>query len=551
MEPTATCGLANAPRNPCGFESPFLLYAESEETHDMAAKSKAVVNLDALIQRADLAAPGEASEDIADISVLDLDPKGFLYPALRKPDFQRETASWTPEQVADLIGTFVRRDLIPAVILWRAGQHVFVIDGAHRLSALIAWVHDDYGDKEISRTFFQDDIPDDQIRAAARTRELVEKQVGSFSEHKLALEKPDSVRPEIRELAPRLGWQKIPAQWIRNPDHGKAEKSFFRINQGGTPIDRTEARILNARHSAIALASRAILRGGTGHDYWDRFSASTQDKIEELGKEIHKWLFDPPFSLPIKTLDLPIAGQGYGPRVLPFVFDLIGVVNNISNAKTEDFVEDADGRETIRFLENTRKMVWRLCSTHASSLGLHPALYFYSRGGVFQPAALLSFAVLFREWDTDEYKTFTSVRADIEQFLLANRGITEAIRRLGSGARSRPRMISFYNKLISDFGRGKTSAQVRRSLRRNPELSFLVAEAAPESSTEDAKFTRDMKGAAFLHDALPQAPKCPTCHGLLHHNGMHAGHKKARRDGGHGTVGNAHALGRIPCCADH
>jgi hypothetical protein len=67
----------------------------------MAAKPKAVVNLDALIQRADLAAPGEAAEDIADISILDLDPKGFLYPALRKPDFQRETAGWTPEQVAD------------------------------------------------------------------------------------------------------------------------------------------------------------------------------------------------------------------------------------------------------------------------------------------------------------------------------------------------------------------------------------------------------------------------------------------------------------------
>ena len=73
-----------------------------------------------------MAAPGEAAEDIADISILDLDPKGFLYPALRKPDFQRETAGWTPEQVADLIATFARRDLIPAVILWRAGQNVFV-----------------------------------------------------------------------------------------------------------------------------------------------------------------------------------------------------------------------------------------------------------------------------------------------------------------------------------------------------------------------------------------------------------------------------------------
>ena len=52
-----------------------------------------VVNLDALIHRADLAAPGEAAEDITALSVTGLEKKGFLYPALRKPDFQRETAN--------------------------------------------------------------------------------------------------------------------------------------------------------------------------------------------------------------------------------------------------------------------------------------------------------------------------------------------------------------------------------------------------------------------------------------------------------------------------
>ena len=63
----------------------------------MVAKTN-VVNLDALIRRADLAAPGEAAEDISALSVIGLEPRGFLYPALRKPDFQRETASWTPSR---------------------------------------------------------------------------------------------------------------------------------------------------------------------------------------------------------------------------------------------------------------------------------------------------------------------------------------------------------------------------------------------------------------------------------------------------------------------
>ncbi len=75
-----------------------------------------VVNLDALIRRADLAAPGEAAEDITALSVPGLEKKGFLYPALRKPDFQRETASWSPEPGGPYQHV-ARRDLIPAVIL--------------------------------------------------------------------------------------------------------------------------------------------------------------------------------------------------------------------------------------------------------------------------------------------------------------------------------------------------------------------------------------------------------------------------------------------------
>jgi hypothetical protein len=42
-----------------------------------------------------------------------------LYGALRKPDFQRETAEWDPKRVVGLIRTFIEGELIPAVILWQ------------------------------------------------------------------------------------------------------------------------------------------------------------------------------------------------------------------------------------------------------------------------------------------------------------------------------------------------------------------------------------------------------------------------------------------------
>ena len=53
----------------------------------------------------------------------------------------------------EFIKTFIEGDLIPAIILWRSPGGTFIIDGAHRLSALIAWVDNDFGDGTVSTEF--------------------------------------------------------------------------------------------------------------------------------------------------------------------------------------------------------------------------------------------------------------------------------------------------------------------------------------------------------------------------------------------------------------
>lgn len=513
------------------------------------ASSTNVVNLDALIKRADLAAPGDEGEDIRSLSIIGLEPGGMLYPALRKPDFQRETANWSPEQVADLVLTFARRDLIPAVILWRAGKDVFVIDGAHRLSALIAWVHNDYGDGEESRRYFHGLIQDEQERAARRTRDLINNSIGSYQDHKIAISHPENARPGLADRAARLPWWEIPVQWIRSADHEKAEKAFFRINQGGTKIDPTERRILKARRSATALAARAILRAGTGNNYWKDFSPEVGARIENLGRDISRLLFEPIIQVPIKTLDLPMAGHGYGPKVLPFVFDLVNLVNRVqikdSSYKKidteENLTSDTDGNTTVKYLENVRSLMQRILSVEPSSLGLHPALYFYTKNGAFQVSSLLSYVVLFNDYKTDDFKRFTSVRSEFEAFITENRSMTEAISKLGSGARSRPRVVSLFKKIIDYLVSGEDAAKITENLAKDPSFQFLLAPAPPADLLGDADtaFTRDVKGAAFIRDALPTAPRCPTCGGMMHKNGMQVGHIKARRDGGTGAIGNA------------
>ena len=107
----------------------------------------AKVNLDALIRREDF----EAEEVISSgkkketISIEDIKSDSFFFTSLRKPDFQRETNEWDGKKVSELISSFINGDLIPAIILWRStGGYLFVIDGSHRLSALAAWVNNDY-----------------------------------------------------------------------------------------------------------------------------------------------------------------------------------------------------------------------------------------------------------------------------------------------------------------------------------------------------------------------------------------------------------------------
>jgi hypothetical protein len=149
-----------------------------------------VVNLDALIPREDFEVIDATATDTArptTIRITDLAPDAFFYSGLRKPDFQRETANWSPAKIQDFIHTFLNGDLIPAIIFWGAGGNNFVIDGAHRLSALAAWVHDDYGDGKKSREFFQNYIPTEQLAAAERTRKLINSSIGTFVEHETAV----------------------------------------------------------------------------------------------------------------------------------------------------------------------------------------------------------------------------------------------------------------------------------------------------------------------------------------------------------------------------
>lgn len=523
------------------------LGCQEDEGADMATN---VVNLDALIPREDFAVlPSRDWKKSDTLRITDLGPKDFFYSALRKPDFQRETANWSPGKIQDFVKTFLEGDLIPAIIFWNAGETVFVIDGAHRLSALIAWVHDDYGDGAKSREFFQNYIPVEQSRAADRTRKLIKETIGTYIEHLAAVEHPERSRPELVDRAKRLGSLALQLQWVPAGDAKKAEASFFKINQEATQIDPTELRILRGRTSPNALAARVIVRNATGHKYWSAFPNQTQSDMENLGKEIYSTLFHPPLDTPIKTLDLPVAGRGYSGQTLPLIFDLVNLANDLpvidapKRQKSSDApIIDEDGSKTSAYLIQTRALVRRISGTHPSSLGMHPAIYFYSSTGRYQPTAFLAGASFVNDLvKNNELVAFTKVRKDFEEFLLLHKDFVNQIQtKIGSGRRGLDWIKEVYEAIFAALKAGKKSKQVLKALQSEEKFAFLLTRRVEESAEQSGKdFNRNTKSAAFIRDALDSALRCAICGAFLHRNSMHIDHIVRKQDGGEGKVDNA------------
>ncbi|WP_075734205.1 HNH endonuclease [Streptomyces acidiscabies] len=525
--------------------------------------AKHMVNLDALIQRDDFEAadpdvPTQPSALMTTLGVTELGPESFMYNVLRKPDFQRETANWTPDKVAELVRSFLEGDLIPAIILWRSPKsgNIFTIDGAHRLSALIAWVHDDYGDKHRSLRFFDGVIPNEQLKAAETTRKLIQESVGSFSELKSALQNPDTASKDKLILARSLSAFALHLQWVPGETE-KAESSFFRINQQATLIDPTELEMIKARRKPNALAARAFIRAGTGHKYWSSFDEPIKQEIEAHAKEVYELIFKPTIDLSIRSTDLPIAGQGYSADSLKMVFELVNFVNKLrpemwrsgtgsrkrttSNQGTIDaLADDFDGTTTIEFMRTTKRAAMKIAGNSPASLGLHPAVYFYSATGRFQPAAFLATVAFTQELiERRSLNKYTALRRDFEEFLVKYKHfLNQIVQSYGSLQRSVPAILEMYRILLDSLSKGTPEDGIIQRMQGNSNPRLPVKLITDEDRKHGRNFSSDTKNAIVLKATLESSSRCDICEARLHLRAMTIDHKIRKEDGGTGDPKN-------------
>lgn len=502
----------------------------------------AKVNLDALIPREDFemeenTSPGGKK---GTISIEDIKADSFFFSNIRKPDFQRQTNEWDSQKICEFIKSFLEGDLIPAIILWRStAGYLFVIDGSHRLSALSAWVNDDYGDGEISKVFYDGEIPEEQVDAAKGTRKLIERAVGSYRDFKLALTYPDKVKPAIVKYAKNLAALAIQLQWVEG-DSSKAESSFFKINQQAASIDKTELKLLQSRRKPNSIAARAIFRSGTGHKYWSSFSEEVQLEIQEIAKEIHKLLFEPKLQTPIKTLDIPIGGKIYSDRSLALILDFINIVNGIE-INNKGIIDDSTGEKTIQILKNTRKIAYRLIGNHSSSLGLHPAVYVYSKDGRHKAASFLAIVDFVLELDKRKrINDFIRVREEFEKFLIDYDYLSQQIYlKYKDTQKSYKPTSKFFQEIVNNLIVGKSIDEILNEILSRNEFKYLsVRKLLQVDDLSDKDFNTSQKSAIYIREALQRASRCKICNGLIHRNAISIDHIKRKEDGGLATLDN-------------
>lgn len=487
------------------------------------------VNLDAMIPREDFGIEGD--EFVLDLfpgfPIQNLESSRPILKLLRKPDFQRETNHWSPDQVTTFVASFLDNEVIPALILWKSPTYIFVIDGGHRLSALRAWMEDDYGDRTISHSFYDGEISDNQKKVAARTRKSIEDSIGRFSTLSKLVESKGNSPQERR--ARLLFTRAITVQWVQGTA-SVAESSFYKINSQGTALDETEELLIRNRKKPIAIGARAILRSGTGHKYWSTFLAENKTLVEQLSRDLYNLLFEPESETPVKTLDLPLGGAVSPLDALSVLIELLTIAGGqqvvVPVRKSQEqkarlraiseYDDDTNGTGTIDVLTRAKKILSRITGNSPGSLGLHPAVYFYNEKGKHSRFLFLAMVMLIAEKirnnDDQYFKKFSKCRMKVENFLIDNKNLIGILLQNMSKGQRVQNTRDLFDLLVGEYSAGRSvtpESAIRQLGLRGRVLDVEAAQVGPSHVPEE------VKSMVFVKKALESALKCPVCGGIM------------------------------------
>jgi hypothetical protein len=181
-----------------------------------------------------------------------------------------------------------------------------------------------------------------------------------------------------------------------------------------------------------------------------------------------------------------------------------------------------------------------LNSNKRGSLGLHPAVYFYSLNGRYKPGSFHAIVALIIDLEKNKnLKKFINVRHEFESFLIRQ---DELIQWFGRKARSTAngyiQIKDFFLSVIDLIEKGFTGRKILREIRKNPVYRNIPKFAQANDDSDNPDFTEHKKSQAYIRLALPKEQKCSYCKGYIPSQAITVDHRKRKSDGGKGRIGN-------------
>jgi len=238
------------------------------------------------------------------------------------------------------------------------------------------------------------------------------------------------------------------------------------------------------------------------------------------------------------TLDLPIGGKGYSSQSPLLIFEYVNTVNAVSEG--ENIENDTSGCQTVQFLKKARKISNLINSVHPSSLGLHPAVYFYSKTGRHKTASFFAVTEFLIELENKKkLKFFTENREVFEDLMIEYDFINQQIlRHYRSSSKAVPHMKKYMLLLLDEISNNDRDVAIKNIL-NHEDFKFLKSSESISEESEINDFSEAVKSATFITEALSSAIKCKICNSRVHVNSITIDHKERKQDGGHGDYTNA------------
>ncbi len=485
---------------------------------------------------------------------------------LRKPDFQRATWAWSPEECVDLLDSVLEERVVPSVIMWLSPENFqYVLDGGHRISVLLAWIQDDWGDR-LSADDYSDPVIEENNKEAARVvRELLRNRgIGTFKEYDEAEEEYfrliDSDKSPEQELDARAlryaekarRWSAVsvgfPILWVKG-DYVVAEQSFLKINKTGRRLSEWETKLVENRSSSFARTVMSVSQISEPQHCWPKNDAEVENspvlkaQIEEIldkGRQLHEMLFEPPYRKPITDIRQPLLATPYTkPEMKPaYLAELITIAQGKKGQKpeTERLIKqdrDAKTPQIIangeRLLTDTLDVISHIYGQSPRSMGLLPLLYYYNHQGIYVRSLLYGTVFWINHGTAKEVNdrkfALTIHRPFFETVLRTHKEkiIRRIGRKIGSGAEVTLPTARYFNgllKLLIDH-----SDQIEGDDFKQSHNKLVITLGKDDSADdpdilENESLNRTFRGpdrdAVNISDFVDHCPKCEICGGLYY-----------------------------------